>query len=1120
MAAAQILYACGEAQRAPNGLRLKASVSIRIPLIPFRLADVYGTAADDWKRRTITAFVFFSHILRRCGSGIPARPNYRLVVEPIVTEAVFEHAKQTGTADVGDGSGQFRPLGYSMTYLFTPEGYDAFSNEIEAEFVRRSARTKSRREPVAKGSHEEIRTADDLLLYLSYAVPVTSGSRFQCAYDEWERVESWDSDPVESPGGHLLDILDPRRPINIDGACNHQRPSYIHVDTANEDEDVPTYYWQAPWSTVPGGTNPLVYVFGDSLPWNLAGDANDFLKTALIGTPTPVTALKKITASRATQRQKRRIADWDEERDGRFEKIFKGEDPQIGPIQDPRKSIPLHAPPPSRRGVSRVVEGNAPMENYEQHGYVALGSIRRQTEQRLDAMTDATGVDAVLDYLLKTAELIETSTGTVSPPQLASRREFGDELKESLRDDKWARDFFSKCTTAESLSARIQLCLAKFFGLSAAQIAFGFGLVFCGQVLPLLTTAPRMHVFCVGKAMAGKSVVVDVITSLLFPSAVRRFDSSSAQAASCDTISGMTIQVIDESLKLTPGQLEQWKVMLSSGINRRQRPWLNEDTGQFQVKTSVNVSIESTLATGNCSWQLMQPDEEGMKALESRFKRAVMPNARGNFNGSTNPNRNRALLALRGLVHDASDMASVNLAGVVFSKGAVRIFYKYLEAKGQPFLDRRRQAMFEAVVHGQMQLELYVKSRGLSRMDRLKLYLREGFFSAGNIAAAYKIFAEMEQTHVREVVVKGLASLLDFDRSFDTISKACTGIDVKTSDCTFFLALPATVSVTRGAIPRLAASVSAAVPEELKHKLPDLDNITTKLLSMIDLGEIKVINVDQKARYGISPDLIGNEITPSDRAVLGVLADHAEKLSIPQLTADEKRHILKEDIVDDLVKNEPDGLSPTAAAKWKLAVDKYTLDQLQMSIARLRACGHLKRERSAFMATYVRTDEDTAPASEQTKSVLKPGWNVKQGSKVSNVVTFDRSVGSLPRGGAMAQTSGERIANEWLATCSPKHHNTEVDSLVRLFEQGVVPPKHFIRKPTSKQTVLVGNPDYEGDVPCDGPDDGQERCFIDPGIKQFNLASVQDIDRLAQEQHLRTNFPNATDLPGLLAALS
>jgi hypothetical protein len=1090
-------------------------------LIPFCLAETHGTAADDWKRKTITAFVFFSFILRRCGSGNPARPNYRLVVEPIVTGSVFERVKQTGLADVGNGKGQIRPLAYSMTFLFTQEGYDAFSNEIEAEITRRTTtKPKSRREPIARGSHEEIRTADDLLHYLSYSVSVTPGSRFQCAFDERAPVECWDTEPVDSPGGHLLDILDPRRPINIDGACAHQRPSYIYADATNEDQDVPAYYWQAPWSTVPGGTNPLVYVFGDSLPWNLAGDANDFLSTALIGTPTPVATLKKITASRASQRQKRRIAAWDEEHDGPFEKIFRGEDAEIGQIHDPRLSIPLFAQPPSRRGVSRVVQDNEPMSNYERKGYPALGCIRAQTEQRLDAMTDTTGMDGLLDYLMSTADLIENSTGTVSPPQFIRRREFGEELNESLREDKWARGFFSQCKTPESLSARIQLCLAKFFGLSAAQIAFGFGLVMCGQVLPLLTTAPRMHVFCVGKAMAGKSVVVEVITSLLFASAVERFDSSSAQAASCDVISGMIIRKIDEALRLTPGQLEQWKVILSAGLNCRQRPFLNEDTGQFQVRTSTNVSIETTLATGNCSWQLMQPDEEGMKALESRFKQAVMPNARGNFGGSTNPSRARALLALQGLVHDASDMAPINSAGVVFSKGAVRIFYKYLEAKGQPFFDRRRRDMFEATIHGQMQLELYVKSRGLSRRDRLKLYLREGFFSAGNIAAAYKIFAEMEQTHVREVVVKGLASLLDFDRSFDTISKACTGIDVKTSDCSYFLALPATVSVSRGAIPRLAASVSAAVPEELKHKVPDLDNIATKLMSMIDLGEIKVINVDQKARYGISPDLIGNEITPSDRDVLGVLADHAEKLSIPQLTANEKSYILKEDVVENLVKNEPDSMSPTATAKWKLAVEKHTLDHLQMSIARLRACGRLKRERSVYMATYVRAEEDDAPPGDQKKSVLKPGWNVKQGSKVANVVTFDRGVGSLPRGTAMAQTSGENIANTWLAMCSPKHHNTEVESLVRFYEQSVVPPKHFIRKPTSKQTLLVGNPDYEGDVPCDGPDDGRERCFIDPGIKYFNLASVVDIDRLAQEDHLRANFPNVADLPGLLAALS
>ena len=90
---------------------------------------------------------------------------------------------------------------------------------------------------------------------------------------------------------------------------------------------------------------------------------------------------------------------------------------------------------------------------------------------------------------------------------------------------------------------------------------------------------------------------------------------------------------------------------------------------------------------------------------------------------------------------------------------------------------------------------------------------------------------------MREVVVKGHASLLDFDRSFDTISKACTGIGVRSSDCTFFLALPATVSVTGARFldwqPRYQRR-----PEELKHKL-DLDNITTKLLWWLILEKLR-----------------------------------------------------------------------------------------------------------------------------------------------------------------------------------------------------------------------------------------------------------------------------------------
>ena len=54
------------------------------------------------------------------------------------------------------------------------------------------------------------------------------------------------------------------------------------------------------------------------------------------------------------------------------------------------------------------------MENYEQHGYVALGGIQRRVEQRLDAMTVTTGsCRSRLSH--ENGELIETSMG-ISPP--------------------------------------------------------------------------------------------------------------------------------------------------------------------------------------------------------------------------------------------------------------------------------------------------------------------------------------------------------------------------------------------------------------------------------------------------------------------------------------------------------------------------------------------------------------------------------------------------------------------------------------------------------------------------------------------------------------------------------
>ena len=115
--------------------------------------------------------------------------------------------------------------------------------------------------------------------------------------------------------------------------------SCVHPDTG-DDEFSTKFYWQAPWSTAPGGTNPLIYMFGESWPWNLSGDSNDWNNTALIGTPTPSAKLKQITARRATARQKRRLMDWRVEHDGPFEKVFRGEDPIVGPLNDPRLSIP------------------------------------------------------------------------------------------------------------------------------------------------------------------------------------------------------------------------------------------------------------------------------------------------------------------------------------------------------------------------------------------------------------------------------------------------------------------------------------------------------------------------------------------------------------------------------------------------------------------------------------------------------------------------------------------------------------------------------------------------------------------------------------------------------------
>ena len=1110
MATRDILYACGPGQRVANGYRGSADVAIRMVLVPFSLALTHGEVEDSMAGMTNTVFTFFSHILRSCGSGVPSRPSYRLMVEKIVSEHDFERARRTGNADVGNSPGQIRPIAYAMTILFTNDGYDAFAAEIDAELGRRQS-AKHRKQPLRPGLHESIQSRPTLLRYLSYSADIEPGTELRLAQDE-RRAE-----PGAPPDGHLLDILAPDRSIGVSGACEHQMGSYVHPDTG-DDEFSTKFYWQAPWSTAPGGTNPLIYMFGESWPWNLSGDSNDWNNTALIGTPTPPAKLKQITARRATARQKRRLVDWNVEHDGPFEKVFRGEDPIVGPLNDPRLSIPLFAPPPSQRKVSRVARAYEPNVNYELYGFRALGSVRHQTEQRLNSVEGPAGIVPLLNHLEKTVDLIETATGTVAPPQYAKRKEWGDDLELDMLDDDWAGTFFDKCETAEELQVRIQLCLAKFFGLSPAQIAFGYGLIFCGQVLPLLTTAPRMHIFCVGKAMAGKSVVVDVMTSFLFPSAIRRFDSASAQAAACDSVSGLTIQIIDESLKLTPGQLEQWKVMLSAGVNRRQRPWLNEEMQEFVMKTSVNVGLESTLATGNCPWQMQQPDPEGTTALMSRFVNVVMPNAAGKFEGSTNPYMERMRLGLRCFVHRATDMATVNTAGVHFGRGAIRIFYKFLEARGMPAYDRRRQDMFEAVVHGQMQLDLYIASRGLSRRDRIKLYLREGFFKVAHIAAAYKIFSEIDQVHVEEIIIKALASLVDFNRSFS--AGEVTGIDVRTSDCGGYIALPSTMSTSRRAIPMLAASVAASVPKESQNKIPDTETVQRELMNMVDTGKIKIITVDQKQRYGILPSNLAHVRLPADRDVLSVLVMFASRMQIQQVTVDEENFILKEDVLDSLVRNDTDAHQPAVTAKWQSIVEKHGIDRLSESIARLKAVGVIQEKRSAYMASYVLASEDSTPADEQKRSVLKEGYNVTEGTKVNNVVVFSRTAASAPRSGSGAQTVGERVANDFIALCAQRTHlNKEVSSIVRFYGDSVVPATHMIRRPAAQQ-VIIKNPDYEGDAKCDGPEDDETHFFVSPKLKRFDLAKLGDLDTLSRRDHIRTNFPAVTDYDAFLAALA
>lgn len=1094
MAASDHLYACGPNQRLPHGTGLHADTAFTMVLTPFQLARTHGEYQTKEEAAASAAFVLFCHVLRSCGSGNPARPNYRLVVELIVQAAKFESVLRSGNADVGT---HIQPLAYAFTFLFTHEGYDAFSAELESEIAKRKTQRRGAKEPMRIGTHQTVTSFPCLLRMLGYIVDIEPGSVLRISADE-------PRDP-----GHLLNILDPKRPLSVLGAAPQQMGMYIQ--SAANAEDGPALTWSAPWSvTSRGGLNPLVYVFGESLPWNLTGDSNSFNVTALIGTPTPRIYLQRYTERRATAPQKRRIRGWNDELDGPFDKIFRGEDQEIGALHDPRQSVPLFAPSRSRNVVSRAARHSRPLVSEELFGYPALGSLRQKTELMFDAVRGPDDLEQVLDYSIDTARLVETASGGIIPGNYEARQQWGEQLDDLLAEDEWARTFFDKCERPADLERLIQVALAKFFGLSAAQIAFGYGLIFCGQILPLLSMAPPLHIFCIGKAMAGKSLVVEVITSLIFAKAVRRFDSSSAQAAACDTVSDRTIGVIDESMRLTADQLEQWKVMISEGAVRRQRAVLNEETKRFEQKTSLNVTTERTLAVGNRYWQSVEKDDDGIAALETRRMCLVMPNAMGRFPSNTNPHRERARLAFQHLVRKATDVTPFTAMGLQIGSHILSVFYKFLKKRGMSALSSRRQDMFKTVVHGHMQLEMAIACRGKSKRDRVKYYLHNGFFRAEHVASAYKTFCELDQTHVEEIVYKALAGMVEFSRSYD--GRTLVGIEVKISDCGGFAVLPATISTNRRSLSALATAVTAAVPEEDHRKIPDSDTILRHLENMVDTGALKIASADQRPRYGLPTKDLEAITLPTDKIVRGTLIKAANSLQIQQVTMDEQSFILADTVVEALTKNEVDALTPVAAGKWRAAVESHGIDALAESIARLKASGRISARRSATMANYVRAEDDTTPANDQKPSSIKPGLNVVEGRKVLNVVVFARLLAGVGSAANGSQTPAERVADEFVSLCSKTSWGQSVTGLARFYGESPVPPTSVIRKPAGGP-VIIESPDYEGDVLCDGPTDDKTPCLFKPTVKTINLADdeFKTFDNRLREHHIRANFPNLGD---------
>lgn len=1099
--APQILFACGPGHRLPNGLSVEMDKAIRLVQRPYPLAKTHGQCQTLEAAAVNSVLNFFWRLLAQCGSGNPARPTYRVLFELIVSDDDFQRIRTTGNANVGE---DFRPIAYSVTIGFTHDGYDAFSSQLESEISKRMTH-RGHREPAPHGSHQVIQSFRDLRRLLSYSVNTVAGAAFRVSADE-------PRDP-----GHLLEMLDPKKPLDVLGASRHQRGTYLRSLAEEPGEDAPCI-WQAPYSTSPGGVNPLVYGFMDeALPWNLSGDGNLFNRVALIGTRTHEPTLKKYAAMRATVEGKRRIKDWDTERDGPFERFFAGTDPSIGSVGDPRLSVPVMGPASSHRGTSRVAQISEPRRSEELVGHPSLGSIRRETERQLDLVAPDT-LPALYAYFDQVDEIVQTADGGIVPPSYSKRHEWGHKLTEELEKDTWARGFFDKCETLPELVNRIQLCMAKFLGLSAAQVAFGFGVVFCGQVLPMLTMSPMLHVFCRGKAQAGKSKVAGDMLSLVFRGGVSKIDSVSANGHNVDDPGDRVFRVVDEALTLDPAQLEQWKTGLSDGLVTRQRPEKDEETGKWVKTESYATWSALTLATANRPWGMKgsEKDEEGMAAFLTRLLVITMPNQRGLFSTTTSPHIERGRLALQKLVQDATDMAPLNTAGLLFGcKLPLSIFYSFLRARRMPGFGARRRDMFESVVFGVMQLRMYLETRGLTRHERYAYWMYEGFYRVDEIAFAYKIFSEVDQTHVEEIVFKAMASLIDFQREYS--EGELVGISVQTSECGGYIALPSTYSTNRRALQTLATAVLSSVPEEAQRKIPDNDSILRMLETMVNEGGLKVTSVNSRPRYGITPASLSNIRLPADRAIISMLFKISADNSIPQITMDEQRMLLPESVLDAMTSQDMDAWKPSVKGAWRKHIEKHGLSALRESIARLEACRVFTRRQTEYMASYVLADEDTTPAKRRQASVFKPGYNVIQGSKVKNIIVFDRSIGDRQESGSKT-TPGDRVADDFISLCSRGLHNTEVVGICRFYGDSQIPPRSTIRKP-SGQPVIVDNPYYSGDIDLDDPDGDDVEYLVDPKLKKFDLSKFPNLDEHTRRRRAHELFPKSEDPEAMMEAL-